>query len=94
MDSFFPWGGSGRTKAPTKKVPVPARIHTRTAVSSNESLLLTFTQVALRAKIAPDEAKDEDFGDSKARTTTKYGAICAATLRAGANFPLLFVARC
>jgi hypothetical protein len=27
------------------------------------------------------------------RTTTKYGAICAAIRRAGANFPHFFVAR-
>ena len=40
-----------------------------------------------------DEAEDEDFGDSKARTTTKYERICAATLRDVANFPHFFVAR-
>jgi len=44
-------------------------------------------------EIAPDAAEDEDFGYSKARTTTKYGAIYAATLRAEANFPHLFVTR-
>jgi hypothetical protein len=48
---------------------------------------------ALRAKIVPDEAEDEGFGHSKARTTTKYGAIFAATLRAGANFADFLVAR-
>jgi hypothetical protein len=48
---------------------------------------------ALREKIVPDEAEDEGFGYSKARTTTKYGAIFAATLRAGANFADFLVAR-
>ena len=43
--------------------------------------------MALREKIVPDEAEDEDFGHSKARTTTKDGAIFTATRRAGANFP-------
>jgi len=38
-------------------------------------------------KIGSDEAEDEDFGNSKARTTTNYEPIFAATLRAGANFP-------
>ncbi len=38
-------------------------------------------------KIGPDGTEDEDFGYSKARTTTKYGAIFTATRRAGANFP-------
>jgi hypothetical protein len=71
------------------------------------SLLLTFPRVALREKIAPDEAEDEDFGYSKARTTTKYGAILSATqgsrravfarwdgsLRAWANFPDFCVIR-
>jgi hypothetical protein len=46
---------------------------------------------ALRAKTAPDEAEDEDFGDSKARTTTKYGAVLAATLWDGADFPAFCV---
>ena len=41
----------------------------------------------MRGKIGSDETEDEDFGDSKARPTTKYGAIFTATLRAGANFP-------
>ena len=42
---------------------------------------------ALRAKIRSGEAEDEDFGDSKARTTTKHERIFAATLRDGADFP-------
>jgi hypothetical protein len=54
---------------------------------------LTFPQVALRGKTAPEEAEDEDFGNSKARTTTKYGAVFTATLRAGANLPDFGVAR-
>lgn len=54
---------------------------------SGKSLLLTFPRVALRTKTGPDKAEDEDFGYSKARTTTQYGPICAATRRAGANFP-------
>ena len=58
-----------------------------------KSLLLTFPRVALRVQIAPDKAEDDDFGYSKARTTTQYGPICAATLRAGANFPDLCVTR-
>jgi hypothetical protein len=58
------------------------------------SLLLTFPQPALLAKIRSDAAEDEDFGDSKARTTTKYERIFAATRRAGANFPDFRVARC
>ena len=37
--------------------------------------------------MGPDKAEDEDFGDSKARTTTQYGPIFTATRRAGANFP-------
>jgi len=49
--------------------------------------------VALREKIAPDEAEDEDFGYSKAKTTTKYGAILSATRRAGANFSDFYVGR-
>jgi hypothetical protein len=49
--------------------------------------------MALREKIVPDEAEDENFGYSKARTTTKYDAIFAATRRAGANFPDLCVGR-
>ena len=49
--------------------------------------------VALPAQIGPDEAEDEDFGDSKARTTTKYGPICAATRRDGADFSDFVVAR-
>jgi hypothetical protein len=49
--------------------------------------------VALQGKIAVDEAEDEDIGYSKARTTTKYGAIFTETLRAGANFPDFCVAR-
>ena len=40
-----------------------------------------------------DEAEDEAFGYSKARTTTQYGPIYTATRRAGANFPDFFVAR-
>ena len=48
---------------------------------------------ALRAKILSDEAEDEGFGHSKARTTTKYDEIFAATLRAGANFTDFVVAR-
>ena len=47
----------------------------------------------MRAKILSDEAEDDGFGYSKARTTTKYGAIFAATLRAGANFTDFVVAR-
>jgi hypothetical protein len=54
---------------------------------------LTFPQAALREKIALDEAEDEDFGYSKTRTTTKYGAIFTATRRAGANFPDFCVGR-
>ena len=60
----------------------------------------------MRAKIVPDEAEDEGFGHSKARTTTKYEPIFAATLgpkraafarlgksrRDGASFPHLVVA--
>jgi hypothetical protein len=42
---------------------------------------------ALRAKIVSAEAEDVDFGDSKARTTTKDEAIFAATRRDGADFP-------
>jgi hypothetical protein len=57
------------------------------------SMLLTFPRPALRAKIGSDEAEDEDFGHSKARTITKYEPICVATRRAGANFPDLGVAR-
>jgi hypothetical protein len=49
--------------------------------------------MALRAKNRPDEAEDEDFGHSKARTTTKYGRFFAATRRDGANFPHFVVAR-
>jgi len=41
----------------------------------------------LRMKIGPDEAEDEGLGYSQARTTTKYGPIFTATLRAGADFP-------
>ena len=33
-----------------------------------------------------DEAEDEGLGYSQARTTTKYGPIFTATLRAGADF--------
>jgi plasmid stabilization system protein ParE len=47
----------------------------------------------LQAKIGSDEAKDEDFGHSKARTTAKYVPIFATTRRAGANFPDLGVTR-
>jgi hypothetical protein len=49
--------------------------------------------VALREKAAPDKAEDEDFGYSKARTTTKYGAVFTATHRAEANFPDFRVGR-
>jgi hypothetical protein len=49
--------------------------------------------MALRAKICSDEAEDEGFGDSKARTTTTYEQIFAATRKDGADFPHLFVAR-
>ena len=38
-------------------------------------------------KIGPDAAEDEGVGNSEARTTTKYGPIFTATLRAGADFP-------
>ena len=43
--------------------------------------------MALRAKTVSVEAEDEDFGDSKARTTTKDETIFAATRRDEANFP-------
>jgi hypothetical protein len=49
--------------------------------------------VALSEKIVPDEAEDEEFGYSKASTTTKYGAIFTATRRAEANFPDFCVGR-
>jgi hypothetical protein len=35
--------------------------------------------MALRTKMGSDEAEDEGFGHSKARTTTKYEPIFAAT---------------
>ena len=55
-------------------------------------------RMALRVQIVSDEAEEEGFGDSKARTTTKYEPICAATPKihlqgAGADFPDFFVAR-
>src|ERR1039458_5903603 len=49
--------------------------------------------MALRGKIGLDEAEDEDLDYSKARTTTKYEPIFAATRRDGASFPDLVVAR-
>ena len=49
--------------------------------------------MALREKIVVDEAKDEDFGYSKARTTTKEEAIFAATRRDEADFPDFRVGR-
>jgi len=49
--------------------------------------------MALRAKSASDEAEDDDFGQSKARTTTKAEAVFAATRRDGAGFPDFGVAR-
>jgi len=51
--------------------------------------------VALRVKIVADEAEDDGFGYSKARTSRrgdKYDGIFAATLRAGANFADFVVA--
>ena len=48
---------------------------------------------ALRAKIVSDETEDDGCGKPLPRTTTKYGAIFAATPRAGANFPDFVVAR-
>ncbi|HVC45648.1 MAG TPA: hypothetical protein VND90_00240 [Terracidiphilus sp.] len=42
--------------------------------------------MALRAKIASAQAEDEDFGDSKARTTTTDEAIFATTRRDEADF--------
>jgi hydroxylamine reductase len=49
--------------------------------------------VALREKIVSVEAKDEDFGSSKARTTTKDETIFAVTRRDGADFPDFCVSR-
>jgi hypothetical protein len=49
--------------------------------------------MALRAKIVSAEAEDEDFGDSKARTTTKDEAIFAATRRDETDFPDFVVRR-
>jgi len=48
---------------------------------------------ALRARILSNEAEDNGCGYSKARTTTKYDEIFAATLRAGANFADFLIAR-
>jgi hypothetical protein len=49
--------------------------------------------MALRAKNRSDEAEDEDFGDPKARTTTKYERFFAATRWDGVNFPHIVVTR-
>ena len=49
--------------------------------------------MALRAKSVSDEAEDDDFGHSKARTTTKAEAVFAQARKDGAGFPYSRVAR-
>jgi hypothetical protein len=72
-----------------------SRSYDRSAPGSNRDLepVINFPAVCVASEIGSDEAENEDFGHSKARTTTKCEPICAATLRAGANFPDFVVAR-